>query len=144
MTRFEDGERPRRSDDASRDDLAMIDTIAELWSPPRRTPGERLAFRERVMDRAERSPWYLLPGPARRPAALLTAAVALFVLVQAFPWSGRPTRTVPAAEAVVSDASSWERDLFDPPELDVWSLAAPGLEPDMLPEDYVAIESAFL
>jgi len=144
MTRFDDSEREQRYDDALHEDLALIESITELWSPPRRTPGERLAFRERVIERAERSPWRLLPAPARGPAALVAAAVALLVLVQTIPWSHTPTRTLPVAGFATGETSSWERDLFDPPELDVWSLVAPGLEPDMLPDDYVAIESAFL
>lgn len=129
---------------ASPDGAAWIDTIANAWRPPAPSPGERRVFRERVIEHATRSPWRSLAVPTRGAALLLAMAVGLLLFMRIAPEPDVDANVQAAPIIASGHASGWERDLFDPPELDEWSSGVLADEGDMLPADYAAIESAFL
>ena len=128
-------ERPK----LEREDEEFVKRVAASYAPPRMSAARRAAFDEALSRRMRRG------QPARRwlaAASLPAAAAATLAVVWLFSgWPGTDG-LVPTEEAVsVLSSRAWEEELF----LDGgFSEAEQTDESELLPEEYIAIASAFL
>ena len=113
----------------------FVERLAREYAPPPMTAAERVAFDEAVRARLERPERRLLLVPAIGAAA--AAALLCFVLFD----SSGPIRLPGEEERGAVVASPWEDELFLSSDL---SASEDRDESEALPEDYLAIASAFL
>jgi hypothetical protein len=112
----------------------FVDRLAEVYAPAPMTAAERAAFDGAIRARLER--------PVRRPVlipvlgAAAAAALVWFVLTQPIGPIGSP-----GEESGAAVAGSWEDELFLSSDL---SASEDRDESESLPEDYLAIASAFV
>jgi hypothetical protein len=123
----------------AREDEDFVKRVAESYAPPPLAAARRAAFDEALLGRIRRS------HPARRwlTAAGLPAAAAVgLAAVWLFSLSPGTDGLVPSEESAPAlSARAWEEELF----LEgVFFESEQPDESELLPEEYIAIASAFL
>jgi hypothetical protein len=113
----------------------FVNRLAGDYAPPPMTAAERVEFDEALRARLER--------PERRPLLIpaIGAAAAAALVWLAFSHSIGPTHPGGDEKSGAAIASSWEYELFLSSDL---SASADRDESEVLPDDYLAIASAFL
>jgi hypothetical protein len=113
----------------------FVDRLAREYAPPPMTAAEGAAFEQAVRARLER-PW-------RRPLLIpaIGAAAAAVLLWFVISDSTGPIRLSGEEEPAAVVAGSWEDELFLSSDL---SASEDRDESETLPQDYLAIASAFL
>jgi len=120
----------------SRDDSRFVKSLAEGYAPEPMTPAQQVAFDEALRERIEgrSSRW-------RPMAALSIPAVAAAALAALWLVSGDARLGSAPSRAPTITAEAWEAALLSPDDV-VDADASEGDE--MLPDEYLAIASAFL
>jgi hypothetical protein len=123
----------------SREDEDFVERVAASYAPPPMTAAERAAFDAALLERIGQS------RPARRwlaAAGLPAAAAAALAAAWLFLFSPGTGGLAPLEESAPAlSARAWEEELF----LEgVFFEAEQPDESELLPEEYIAIASAFL
>jgi hypothetical protein len=127
--------------DLVKEDEEFVERLAASYAPPAMPPARRVAFDEALRERiARRSAPRRWAASAWVPSAAVAAAVAALWIAFGLSGVDGPPSDAERSTPLLS-ASAWEEEVFLG---ETFFESEEGDESELLPEEYLAIASAFL